>query len=803
MDVFAFPPELVSPKDKEKPEYGLQYVKAAYYSDNRYGSRLFNDDLEFDSLIQFAQGRQSVSDLKQLFGLYARNTMPEHRDGPETLVHIDPQTLPLAPKYINRAVGKMQANNFDIGLDAIDLLSVNEKSDQSAVLKAFYRFKDWVKTIGIPLQAAFPDVDISTMPEYPDELMFDINTNPKLKKEIDGEMALKLVMGMNNFKQKMRQVDWDLVVIGRGHIHTYTDHNGIPRMERINPKYWGGSYVDNDDFEEQEYAYFLDCITVNQFIREAADNYSQAELQELIQKHGIRNSTYQSSNSALRTINNYDNLTYMPVMRFYFRSEDSRTFVTRKNSYGNKILLERSHDYKPSEKSVKRFEDGGDSKVIKNTYTSIYGGTWILDSDCVYNYKRQKTPRTNLVEATLPIKTFATNFKDGRAVSFTSQMVEPVFMANVAWNKIKTVLAKEWVGVREIDFTQIEGVALGKGGRQWTSREVIEFLEMSNTLVKRSNTNPNGTPTGPALQYHNSGVDLATYFTALSTAINMLEQLTGTTMVESAQAPDRLAVGVMKASQISGDLDMEYLYNAHQYLYERTAHQLLLLTQQAKRDKVAIRNFTPALGYQYSEVSEDIAYCEYGMLITKQPSPEEWASFYMDMSIALKEGRISSADSAFVREIDNLKQARQVLVNREKQYQRRMRQEKERDIQANMEANMQSSQAKMESEMAVLQATNAAQVELLKLQGQIDSMLQKEKSEQDAILSGMQLDMKAQIEKQKGIDEIMKQGIRNIPEKQKVQQKGFESVMQNQTARMKVAVDKIKAEKPVAKPAKK
>lgn len=764
MDSYAFPPEFVNPKDKEDPKYGVQYAKAAYYSDNRMGAHILSSDTEYQSLIELAAGRQSVSNIRKLFGFHRAAT--PNSDGPESLAYIDPQVLNLAPKYVNRAVAKMQRRNYDVSLEAIDLLSVNEKADYQAIVRAFYRFKDFSTTMGVPLQAVFEDIDISTMPEHPDEMLYDINTNPKLKKEIEGELGLQLIMAMNNFKQKLRQADWDVVVVGHGHLHTYLDQNGFPRVEHINAKYWGGSYVDNDDFEEQEYAYFLDCITVNQFIREASPFYNQAELQELVRQHAIRNSNFQPASNRVQA--QFDNLNYIPVMRFYFKSEDNRNYIKKKNQFGSLTFMDRSFDYKPSDITKERLEK--DTKLIRNTYTTIYGGTWIIDSNVCYNYGSKKTPRTNLVEASLPIKTVGTNYKEGRWVSFTSQMIEPLYMINVAWNKVKAILAKEWMGIREIDFNQIENIALGKGGNQWKAREVFEFMEMSNTLVKRGVTNQYGQSNGMALSFQNSGVALTDYFNTIRTSINILEQMTGTTLIESADTPDRLGKSVMQESQQTGDLDMEYLYNAHEYLYERTSHQLLLLMQEAKRDKAKIKGFIPALGKihtGYYEVPDEIAYCDYGMILKRQPTQQEWADFYMDVQIALKNGTIGSADSAFVREIDNLKMARQVLGNREAMYKRQLIKEKQMDIQANQESNAQSIMMKEQADARKIQLEKDAKAELIALQGKIDLALQNEKSQQEASIRGFEAQMKQQIEKQHGIDEIMKQGVKNIPEQKK------------------------------------
>jgi hypothetical protein len=777
MDAYPFPSEFVNPKDKEVAEYGNKYAKAMYYTNNRYGFRSLYDNTDYQSLTEFAQGRQSVTNIRKLMGFHADPNSPGFQDGPASLAYIDIQTLNLAPKYINRAVAKMQRLNYDISLESIDLLSLDEKADYAASVQAFYRLKDWVERIGVSPQAAFPGLDIESLPKYADELIYDMTVNPKIKKEIAGELALKLVLWINRFMQKLREVDWDLVVYGRGHLHCFTDLNGVPRIERVNPKYWIGSYIDNDDYEDQEYAGFIECITPTQFIREATGSMDQDSMQKIVQQYGIKNS---ATNSYLdqRTLAEYDNLTYIPVMRFYFLSEDNRTFVTRKNQFGGDTIMERDCDWVPDEKVAARYNEGGDSTAHKAQYTSVYGGTWIIDSDIVFGYGRKEYPRTNLVNATLPIKTFATNFKEGRSVSFASQMVEPVYMINVAWNKIKETLAKGWIGLREVNFSEIEAVAMGRGGRVWSQREVYEYFEMSNTLITRGVTNPYGQTNGRAVSYQSTGVDLSDYFNTLSVSINLLEQMTGTSIAESADVPDRLPAAAVKQSQFSGDLDMEYLYNAHEYLYQRTAHVVLLMMQETIRNKKKIRGFLPALGKvntSYHEVSEDVAYCEYGMIFGRQPGPEEWAEFYQDVRIALEGDKISLSDSIFLREIDNLKQARQIMVIREKQHRRNRMEEQSQMSQMQAEATAQQAGAKMEMDLAYMQREGDIKRELLILDGKIKLNNQLAVKQADASIMDNTSYMKKVIEKQKGTDEIIKQGMRNTVEREKVDKRADKS----------------------------
>lgn len=761
-----FPPEYVSPKEKEKPGYGLQYARAMYGTSNRMGPRYYWDAYEYQSLIEVAQGRQSIDNIQKIFGFFRD---PLENDDSAQLSYIDIQVLNLAPKYINRAVAKMQKYSYDLSVDAVDPVSVDEKAAYGASVQAFYKLNTWLQGIGIDVKEMFPELDTDLLPKYMDEMLFDATTNPKIKKEIWAEIALRLLHYVNEFQQKMREVDWDIVVLGRGHMHFYEDHNGVPRCERINPKYFVGSYVENENYNDQEYSGFFDWITVNQLRKEMlADGFDEGEIKAVADHwtYDLPPATNLSGNWA-----RYDGLRYIPVLRFYFQSEDNRSFVTNKNQkYGFDQLFEKSYDYTPDEEIKPLFEKG-ERRIIRNTYSSIYGGTWILDTDIVFGYGRKNYPRLNLVNSTTPIKTFAPNMKEGRVISFCSQMIEPLYMINVAWNKIKEILAKGWMGIREIDFTQLESVALGKGGQSWTARDVYEHFLKTNTLIKRGQVNQyDQNRGGSAVEDKNGGLSLEDYLATLMNSINMLEQMTSTSVVDSITVPDRLSATAAKQSAMTSDVDMEWLYNAHENLYLQGSHMLLLMLQEAKRDKKKISGFVPAMGKAfagYFDVPDELAYCEYGLVLNRKPTEEQWAQFYGDVAIALQNQDISLADSVFLREIDNLKQARQIMVIRANQYKREKREEAQFNNDLAIQSNQAAAQTKSQSDAQKEQIKGQEERELEMLKGRIQDHLQRSKIQMEAEVNGVSDQVKERMKKQEGMDSIIKESMRSRAERYK------------------------------------
>lgn len=761
---FPFPDEFAPPKKKAQDDYGLQAAKAMYYSKNRMGYSVFTQDGRDDlALVELAQGRASMQNIRRMFGFYTEQGGTNQDD--ESLAYIDIQVINLATKYVNRAVAKLQKFKYKIGLSAADPISVNEAKEYDAKIKAYYALKEHYETLGLRGQDFFQDINVEVLPEFPEELLFNLSVNQKIKKIIDGEKTLALVnTTINDVSQLIRQVDWDMVVRGHGHIHAYHDDNGMPRNEYIDPRFWGASYTKNEDFKDAEYQFFIDFVTVNQFKKEAENKLTVDEMDRVLRQYSWPN-TSTSYHVLPSQISEYDGLRYIPVMRFYFLSNDHRKVASWRNDKGNLMVEERNWNYNPENSKKKEL------KVIPNVVTTVYGGSWVVDSDIVYNYGPKDIPRSNLVNARLPIISFAPNMKNGRYVSLLAQMIEPLTMINVTWNKIKDILAKGRLGVMTINLSSFEELALGKGGQSWSARDAVEFLFQTNVAVTRDNDDPyKNNNTRKAIEFTNTGITLADYFNTMSTCIRMLDDLSGSTLAETNDLPDRLTSKTMMANVAAGSDAIEYLVNAHSQIYFQLSHMNLLLTQAAKRNKVALAGMIPALGKyttEYFEVPDDLPYCDYGLSMEREATPEEWAEFYAQVADMVAKGKLNASDSAFLREIPSMTMARFALANRETINERKMSrmQAQERQFQSQIAQEAAASKLQMDSQMEQQKHENAK--ELAILQGKIDENLLIREAELKAEMQGVANMVQERIKKQQGIDTVIKEAMRSKAERYK------------------------------------
>lgn len=784
---YPFPDEFSPPKKKEQNEYGLQAARAMYFASNRLGYGQLGLQQQYIALQELAQGRQSTENIRRLFGFHDEAKPFGSNDTNGTLAYIDLQVLNLATKYVNKAVAKLQRYKYDANLSAVDPVSVDEAERYTNTIKGYYQLRDWYKSFGnrINPQEFFPDIDINLLPQYPEELIFNMSINPKIKRIIDGEKTLQLINHtINDTEQIQRECDWDTVVFGHSHIHCFLDENNIPRNKHIPAYMWGGSYVGNEDYKGQEYAFFVEFITVNQFRKEAEDKLNEEEIRKVLSSNSMPN-LITTAGSLPQFYENFDGLQYIPVVRFYFLSNDNVSFVTRTTKEGNRATDVWGHEYNPKNKS---------KDVKPASYTSVYGGSWVINTDVVFNYGRKEMPRSKLVNARLPIVSFAPNMKEGRMVSMVSQMVEPLEMINVVHNKIKDILAKERIGVLEINLTAFEQIALGSGGQDWTPMQAIDFLMQNKIAVTRQVTSQYGQKLGDSVREHPSSVTLADYFSTMQRYIMILDDLTGSTLADTTDIPDRLAAGVLRANQASGSDSIEYLVNARKKRYEQVCHINLLLTQQAKKNKVTIKGLIPALGRyttEFFEVPDELPYCDYGLQLEPEPLPEEWAEFYGEVHQSVLEGRLNSSDSAFIRTIKNLKMARQIMANREMINEKKATDMRAQEQQFQMQMAKATGEDKLRMQMQVQQQKHADDMELAQLTGKInDYMLQKELSMKSADMQAMTV-MKSRDVKDTNRASILKEAIRSNSEDRSSDLKSITDVT---TAKMKAEDQRKKDE---------
>jgi hypothetical protein len=754
-----FPKEFVNPSTKENKKFGIEYAEAIYYSSHRHGARLIDSDSEYNDLMEFAQGRQSVDRIKNILGHF-ESSNPE--TDAESLDYIDIQVLNLAPKYINKIVGKLRKLRFHARMSIIDAKSINEEKEFKNKVRAYYDLKNWYDKIGVPAEKLFSDLPIDVLPEEPDELIYMLSVNPKVRKAIKCEKTLKLLHYINNWDQIWRECDWDMVVFGKAYVHNYLDHNLVPRQNRVSPQWAIHPYSESESWDDLEYFAYIDFITANQFCRESKFDLTPQQQLDTIGEFGkpAKYHGYEIPEGP----RSYDGLDYIPVLRFYFISEDSRHFEKKRNQYNNPIIVKRPFDYAIEESAT---PEPNLNKLITTRADSLYGGNWVVGSQVCYGYGRKEWPRSNLVNIRPPIIGYAPNYKEGRVVSLTSQMVEPIFMINMLWSKVKAIFARGFMGIREIDFNQMENVAMGKGGKQWTPRQVYEHLLKQDTLIKRGKTTKYDQNYGPAIMEGRAGLMLTDYMNQMQMSFKILDELAGSPSYEGSEPPERLAVSVMQQNRESTFEALEPLFNGHTKLYLESNKTLFSLAQLAQKNGTILSGYIADTG-EYFETDNEIADVDVGLMLEKEPPPEEWNTFYQQMIISLENQMIQSSDVAMILEMTSIREARQMLAVKELKYEKKRAKMAKAAEESQIRISQAASEGRTMENVTKIREKGSIDKEIALLQGMINEKLKQMEIDSMDTKENKRGETAREVASKAAQSKVLSQALRNQVERIKV-----------------------------------
>jgi hypothetical protein len=723
--ISSFPDEYTSPADKAKSEYGVAYAKAMLEAYNFYAGNVMDNSRDRAVMLDnLAQGELDLDGIKKLLGYIS----DDPNEKLESLSYADIEVPNIISRLVANAVGKLSKLKYDISLTPIDPLAIDQQKQFEARAKAYLELKDFLNTIQVPAQEMFDDLDFDAIPEEPDDIMIEAQVNPKINRAMKSEMTIKMLHATNNYVQLQQELAYDAVVHGRIINFLYLDENLVPRERRISTSAFVHSAPSNEAYEDLEYAGHIERISPNQFMREASGYLTPEAIQNVIRTYAPSYDTY-----AMAQYEAYDGLGRIPVLRFQFLTENTKKYVVKRGKFGNKVFQERSFNFTPEDSELPKYESG-QKRLIKNTYTAKYSGTYILDTDLVYGYGLDASAlRSNgkMVNERLNYVVYSAFERNGKVVSPLLQLLEPFRMYVVAWNKAKKIIGRGWGGAIEIDFSALESVALGKSGKLWTPRKLMQMFFQEGVLIKKRALNNYGQSNGKSVEQTQVGLTLTDYFNTMSTASQLMKEILGLNDLSDGSTPaSRTAVGVMNAAQTNSNMNIDYLFHALVSVYERSSKCILLLAQRSLRSGVDLAGWIPAMGRataKFFKADMDVALHDFGLIVEQQLSEEMWHRVYnlIDKMVELGEanGGISPDDALFIYQIDNLKQAMELTLVRRKRRMKEAQKIADDAAKRQIEINQSAAKAKSEGDIAAMQEEDKLVRERMMLQRDIDKEL--------------------------------------------------------------------------------
>jgi hypothetical protein len=235
--------------------------------------------------------------------------------------------------------------------------------------------------------------------------------------------------------------------------------------------------------------------------------------------------------------------------------------------------------------------------------------------------------------------------------------------------------------------------------------------------------------------------------------LGMIRQVTGLNEARDGSSPDpNSLVGLQKLAALNSNTATRHILQGSLYIYRTLSEALTYRIADVLEYSDFKDDFINKIGkYNVSILNDisDLYIYDFGIFIDVAPDEEEKAKLEQNIQMALSKGDINLEDAIDIREIKNIKLANQLLKVKRKQKQDA--DQKAAMLQQQMQAAtqlksqqmagqmaMQKSQAEMQAKMQMKQAEIAFEIEKMKNQAQLKSMLMAEEFSYNQQLNGME-----------------------------------------------------------------
>lgn len=734
----GFPNPMADKKQKDSKAYILQYARAMYNQFGISGPRMFyNDRVKYRKLAKYAIGMQPIDQYKKRMDVW-----DEDEPGKDTFVNINWDVLNLASKFVNIMTNKITDSGFDVQCIPIDPIALDAKRDIEYKMRAMMDHKSWLDGLGVNLNPEKLGFDPSMLPDHSDELEIFMAMNYKDRFAMNAEMAIRLHFNNNDFDQIRREYNRDAVIFGVQCVETRNDKHGNTKIKRIPPESLIVGNSTSEDFKNVTHGGYIENITFAELRASAGNQLSQDDYEEVLKTlYSDKPSTFDYLNGGWDISYSGHQEQMVTVMKFYYKTSITNTYVKKQDKRGNNRLYPQGPNTQPKE----------GQELLKDSYEVVYEGTWILKSDLIYNYgmmNDMEVDPKNPCATRIPLHVICPNMLNGQTVSILYSCIPILDQIQLSWSQYQHMMAQVVPDGHAIDLDAIAEAALGKGGKNFTPKQVMNMYFKKGILPysgkRMSGKGGNGVPIQPM---QNGNYEKA--FGMLNNVfvhINLLRQISGMNegVDASTPAPGAL-VGTLQIAQQGADEALGYLFKTDKLMVKNVAESLIRLTQNAIRNG-DIEGYIDSIGLSsvnYWKVSKDITAHQFGLQIVTRPTKADWMAFYDRIAQAYAKGLITATDLTALEEITNLKQARQYLAMTERRRQKESIQLQQQNIEQQAKLNQENAVATEQMKQQTLQMELALKGGLIEKQNFANIAEIREKYAFEIQLEQMRLGQKA------------------------------------------------------------
>lgn len=642
------------------------------------------------------------------------------------------RNLKILDSYLKAVNGKLNRLKLEPRIKQVDAFANEYRELYDANIKAAMKLKEE----GMEHQDILEKLSMAPdeLPLSNDERELILTFKPRIREEMELEVAIGGVLEANKMDIIRKQVRLDWLTLGVGGVRIDTI-NGRKRVRRMDPLCSGTSICTTEDFSDIRFSYEIIARTPDEIRMMAQGQITEEDYQKILSVAGTTNpvSTLNGGFYPIQGQQPY-NVTgqkYNNIVDFEIISVCDFDLDMKLTNQGYLTTDIAPNGRNPTSENPKR-------SVVKSKIQRVYTGKYVIGTDVIFDagekYQETRPPvpgqkqfhdtplgkieytdemyakdllLTDPTLCLLGFKWYQPGLAYGASISLAQAMLPIIDNLQITWNNITNSLVT-WVGRGiSIDLDQI--VNLEIGGKKIGEAELISLLLEKNISLYRSSAMRslhNARAGQGALDFKDDPVDVKTQslVNLFISQLNILRQMSGLNSLDVAGAPAADAgLGVQEMMMEGTDNTIEDIRFADIKTFEAVCTHLMYDIQQ----------YGAAGSYQAKPFILDPALHSsniYNLIVEALPSDREKALLYEKVARYAEQ----TQDENLLIEVQScatLSQARLLFAAKQK------RRKKEEDIAAKANVDYATEQ----------QQNSAAQ------KAEADKMLQEQKTK-DKIL---------------------------------------------------------------------
>jgi hypothetical protein len=727
----TFPNPFATPEEKQLDSYGLMFargIESQWELTEAQNTFFRNRIAEFEEARDYAYGRQNTQIYKTILSALDNN------DNDGSLLSLDWRPVPILPKFRNIVINKVLSRNIRPNLEAVDPVSLTEKDDMKAELRALVRAKEMLveaEKMGLEVP-----VDTSTIPETTEETEIYIETSVKTSAEIAAQLAVQLTYEWNDFNETtLRRCVEDLVDCGMCVIKRENDPNYGIIQKYVNPSHFVHAYTEDKNFSDINYAGHVERITVEEANRIAKGHGRELDKEQLLSIGSYYNQ--RNNNDFRRRIDNdiYDQMSHfvVDIVFFEFITTEKVWFEEKQDKYGNKKVYKKGTTYKQPTNSV--FERKPHCMEVE----VVYKGAKIVGTDTLLYYEKcSNMPRSlyDIKRTKMSYVPMAVNFREMQPTSLITKVRGFADMLQITHLKMQQAIAKAKADGLSIDIEGLENVDLGTGG-SLDPLDLHDIYEKTSVFYYRSKTidgQRTGNPIMPIPQPIRQIQDLSN---AYNFYLNLIRDATGINDVMDGSSPKgEQLVGVREQAMEMGNNAIYDVTHTTHLLFKKVTEDCVKCLQILPSDSVLFKIYENAIGKTNMKVLNSfkkIPMINIGVNVIMDMDDIQKSYLEQNIQVSLAAKELDIEDAIAIRNLEDIDQAEQLLIIRRK-----------KRIKQNQEIAAQNSQMQSQMNVQTAQAKSQGDMQLEQMRSELE--MQKEQMKHELLMQQLEFEWQKKLE---------------------------------------------------------